>query len=30
MIRTAEGGVFPAEYFWELDDPYAAEEVTLI
>jgi hypothetical protein len=30
MIRTAEGDVIPAEYFWELDDPYAAEEVTLI
>jgi hypothetical protein len=30
MIRTAEGDVIPAEYFWDIDDPYAAEEVTLI
>lgn len=30
MIRTAEGDVIPAEYFWDLDDPYAAEEVMLI
>jgi hypothetical protein len=30
MIRTAEGDLIPAEYFWELDNPYAAEEVTLI
>ncbi|KAE8454641.1 hypothetical protein EG329_000264 [Mollisiaceae sp. DMI_Dod_QoI] len=30
MIRTAEGDVVPAEYFWELDDSNAAEEVMLI
>lgn len=30
MIGTAEGDVIPAEYFWDLDDPYATEELTLI
>jgi hypothetical protein len=27
---TAECDVIPADYFWESDDPYAIEEVTLI
>jgi heterokaryon incompatibility protein (HET) len=30
IIRTAEGNVVPAEYFWDLDNAYATEEVTLI
>jgi hypothetical protein len=30
IICPAKSDVIPAEYFWELDDPYTAEEVTLI
>jgi hypothetical protein len=30
IMRTAEGDIVPAEYFWDLDNAYAAEEVTLI
>ena len=30
IICPAKSDVIPAKYFWELDDPYTAEEVTLI
>jgi hypothetical protein len=30
IIGSAKCNVIPADYFWESDDPYAIEEVTMI